>query len=94
MEPLLSVIHVTLTIYKVKMKVINYFKVHHPFNKGNNSHWYRRLKSLTLSKVIPQSLLIKQTALSVYKMHTNIPVLVVYIHLPLGDLSQHILPLS
>lgn len=55
MEPLLSVIHVTLTMYKVKMKVINYFKVHQPFNKGNNSHWYRRLKSLTLSKVIPQS---------------------------------------
>lgn len=58
MEPLLSVLHVPL--YKVKMKVINYFKVHKPFNKGNNSHWYRRLKSLTLSKVIPQSLLIKQ----------------------------------
>lgn len=55
MEPLLSVLHVPL--YKVKMKVINYFKVHKPFNKGNNSHW----KSLTLSKVIPQSLLIKQT---------------------------------
>lgn len=50
MEPLLSVIHVTLTMCKVKMKVINYFKVHEPFNKRNNSHWYRRLKSLTLSK--------------------------------------------
>lgn len=61
MEPLLSVIHVTLNMYKVKMKVINYFKVYQPFNKGNNSHWYRRLKSLTLSKVIPQSLLIKRT---------------------------------
>lgn len=61
MEPLLSVIHVTLNMYKVKMKVINYFKVYQPFNKGNNSHWYRRLKFLTLSKVIPQSLLIKWT---------------------------------
>lgn len=43
MEPLLSVIHETLNMYKVKMKVINYFKVHQPFNKGNNSHWYGRL---------------------------------------------------
>lgn len=51
MDPLLSdVIHVTL--YKVKMKVMNYFKVHEPSNKGNNSHWYKRLKFSSLSKVI------------------------------------------
>lgn len=49
-DPLLSVIHVTL--YKVKMKVMNYFKVHEPSNKGNNSHWYKRLKFSSLSKVI------------------------------------------